>query len=235
MIPVPFTFRFLRKLRVILLALSFLSVPALSQNSTSPVAPAPLITFTLDFPQSNPAQYSIAVDATGHAHYECTGTVQEDSDPQAYRMEFEVSASTREKIFQWTKQAKYFAGKIDSGNDKLAFTGAKVLSYQDAQRSNTARYNYSNLQPVRDLTTLLQSMAGTLEYGRRLGYFHHYQKLALDAELKRMDAQARNNELAEVQAVAPILQRIADDSTVINVVRARARDLLKYGEVAARQ
>jgi hypothetical protein len=235
MIPVPFIFRFLRKLRVILLALAFLSVLALSQNPTSPVAPAALITFTLDFPQSNPAQYSIAVDVSGHARYECTGTVAENSDPQAYRLEFEVSASTREKIFQWAKQARYFTGKIDSGNDKLAFTGAKVLSYQDGQRSNTARYNYSNLQPVRDLTTLLQSVAGTLEYGRRLEYFHHYQKLALDAELKRMDAQARKNELAEVQAVTPILQKIADDSTVINVVRARARDLLKYGEVAARQ
>jgi hypothetical protein len=235
MIPGPFIFRFLRKPRIIPLALASLSVLALSQNPTNSVIPAPLITFTLDFPQSNPAQYSIAVDATGHARYECTGIVQEDSDPQAYRMEFEVSASTREKIFQWAKQARYFAGKIDSGNDKLAFTGAKVLSYQDGLRSNTARYNYSNLQPVRDLTTLFQSMAGTLEYGRRLEYFHHYQKLALDAELKRMDSQARSNELAEVQAVTPILQKIADDGTVINVVRARARDLLKYGEVAARQ
>jgi len=50
-----------------------------------------------------------------------------------------------------------------------------------------------------------------------------------------MDAQARNNELSELQAVAPILQKIADDATVINVVRARAKGLLSYSEAAARR
>jgi hypothetical protein len=235
MMPLPIVLKSLRKTPIALVAIVALSALAVSQSATRPMVSAPLITFTLDFPQSNPAQYSIAIDATGHASYECTGTVEQDSDPQVYRLEFEVSASTREKIFQWAKQAKYFAGKIDSGNDKLAFTGAKVLSYRDGERSNTAHYNYSNLQPVRELTTLLQSMAGTLEYGRRLEYFHHYQKLALDVELKRMDAQARNNELAELQAVAPVLQKIADDSTVINVVRARAKDLLSYGEISSRR
>ncbi len=85
-----------------------------------------------------------------------------------------------EQIFDWAKQAQYFAGKIDSGNNKLAFTGTKLLSYQDGQRSNTARYNYSNLAPVQQLTELFQKMGGTLDYGRRLAYYHRYQKLALD-------------------------------------------------------
>lgn len=187
------------------------------------------VTFTLDFPDSNPSHYSISVDAAGHATYECKGTVANDSEPQAYQSEFEVSAASRDRIFEWAKQAKYFSGKIDSGNGKLAFTGAKVLSYQDAQRSNTARYNYSNLQPIRDLTTFFQNMAGTLEYGRRLAYYHHYQKLALDEELKRMEAQARSNELNEIQSVAPVLQEIVDDTSVINVVRARAKDLIQMG------
>ena len=123
-----------------------------------------------------------------------------------------MSARNRERIFEWAKQAQYFAGKIDSGNHKLAFTGTKMLSYQDGQRSNTARYNYSNLAAVQQLTTLFQNMAGTLEYGRRLAYYHRYQKLALDDELKRMEAQAKNNELSEIQGVAPVLQEILEDT-----------------------
>ena len=50
-----------------------------------------------------------------------------------------------------------------------------------------------------------------------------------------MDAQARNNELAELQAAAPVLQKIVEDGTVINVVRARAKDLLSFSETAARR
>jgi hypothetical protein len=196
-------------------------------------APVAMVTFTLDFPQSNPEHYSIAVDAAGRASYECTGKVVEGSDEQPYRTEFLMSAGNRERIFEWTKQAQYFAGKIDSGNGKLAFTGTKVLSYQDGERSNTAQYNYSKLAAVQQLTTLFQNMAGTLEYGRRLAYYHRYQKLALDDELKRMEAQARNNELNEIQSVTPVLQEILEDTSVINVVRARAKELMQIGNTAA--
>jgi hypothetical protein len=214
---------------MVFLALAAVSAPLISQQANSSAASTAVITFTLDFPQSNPEHYSIAVDANGHARYECTGTVAEDSEEQAYRAEFDMSAGNREHIFEWAKQAQYFAGKIDSGNSKLAFTGTKILSYQDGGRSNTVRYNYSSLEPVRQLTVLFQNMAGTLEYGRRLAYYHRYQKLALDEELKRMEIQARNNELVEIQGVAPALREIFEDTSVMNVVRARAKELIQMG------
>ncbi len=216
------------------LVVAAMSARLVSQKATSSAAASPaVITFTFDFPQSSPEHYTIAVDATGHAHYECTGKVVEDAEEQLYEMDFEVSAANRERIFGWAKQAQYFTGMIDSTKHKVAFTGTKILSYQDSQRSNTARYNYSALEPVRQLTALFQNMAGTLEYGRRLAYYHRYQKLALDQELKRMEAQAKNRELSEINGVAPVLQEIIDDTTVINVVRARAKELIEMGTSAA--
>ncbi len=226
----------MRRWRVLatgMLAMAAISAPLISQQATSDgAAPVAVVTFTLDFPQSNPEHYSVAVDATGHARYECTGKVVEDADSQAYRAEFEVSAENRKRIFEWAKQAQYFAGNIDSGNHKVAFTGTKTLSYQDGQRSSTARYNYSNSAAVRQLTALFQNMAGTLEYGRRLAYYHRYQKLALDEELKRMEEQAKSAELSEIQGVAPVLQEIVDDTSVINGVRARAKELIEMGSGA---
>ncbi|MGA9511079.1 MAG: hypothetical protein WBV55_20830 [Candidatus Sulfotelmatobacter sp.] len=216
--------------RVVGAALSLLSLSGfvLAQTPASgSTVPAATVTFTLDFPLSDPTYYSIAVDANGHASYECTVKDQEDSEEQLYRAEFNVSAANRQRIFDWTKQAKYFAGKVDSGNRKLAFTGDKILSYQDGKQSYTARYNYSSLEPVRELTALFQSMESTLDYGRRLAYYHRYQKLALDDELKRMEAQARNNELSEIQSVEPVLQSIVEDNSVINMVRARAKALIQ--------
>ncbi|HTU42586.1 MAG TPA: hypothetical protein VMF10_12830 [Candidatus Aquilonibacter sp.] len=140
-----------------------------------------------------------------------------------------MSPDSREKIFGWARQAHYFAGNVDSGNHKLAFTGTKILAYHDAQHDNAARYDYSNLAPVRELTDLFQGMATTLEYGRRLVYYHRYQKLALDDELKRMEAQARNNELSEIQSLTPVLQEIVDDNSVLNITRARAQELMQLG------
>jgi hypothetical protein len=78
-------------------------------------------------------------------------------------------------------------------------------------------------------------MGATQDYGRRLAYYHRYQKLALDEELKRMETQARNNELSEIQGVAPALQEIVDDSSVMKLVRARAKALIQMGSAEANE
>jgi uncharacterized protein (UPF0147 family) len=47
-----------------------------------------------------------------------------------------------------------------------------------------------------------------------------------------METQARNNELSEIQGVRQVLQEIAEDASVINVVRARAKELIQMGSTA---
>ena len=186
------------------------------------------VTFSLNFPDSDPEHYSVTIPSDGPARYESSARISADSNErETYQTEFEITAATRKRIFELAAQAHYFSGKIDSGNAKLAFTGSKKLVYQDGHRSNTAAYNYSSIAVVQQLTSIFQSMAATLDYGRRLAYYHRYQKLALDEELKRMEEQAKNNELSELQAVHKVLQEIIDDSSVINVVRARAQRLVE--------
>jgi len=42
-----------------------------------------------------------------------------------------------------------------------------------------------------------------------------------------MESQARNGELRETQSVAPVLQEIVEDASLLNGVRARAKELLE--------
>ena len=185
------------------------------------------VTFTLDFPGSDPEHFSISVQSDGHARYECSAKISPDSeDRENYQTEFTFSDATRARIFALAAQAHYFSGKIDSGNRKLANTGAKKLSYKDDQRDFTATYNFSPHPAVEQLTSLFQSVSATLEFGRRLAYYHRYQKLALDEQLKQMEDEARHGELAELQSVKPVLQQIYDDNSVLNVVRARAHRVM---------
>ena len=188
------------------------------------------ITFSLDFPGSDPERYSISAPFDGLARYECSAKISADSDEREnYQAEFSLSAATRTRLFDLAAQAHYFSGKIDSGNHKLANTGAKTLVYKDAQREFTAAYNFSPIPAIQQLTALFQSIVATLEFRRRLAYSHRYQKLALDDELKRMEDQARRGELIELQAVRPVLQEIYDDSSVMNIVRARAQRIMDMG------
>lgn len=213
-----------------LLVVSLSLLCALPVSAAEPAT----VTFSLDFPGSDPEHYSISAQSDGRAHYECSGKISSDSDDQeAYQTDFNFSDATRARIFDLAAQAHYFSGKIDSGNHKLANTGAKKLAYKDGQREFAASYNFSPVPAVEQLTALFQGVSATLEFGRRLVYYHHYQKLALDDELKRMEDEARRGEIAELQAVKPILQAIYDDSSVINVVRVRAQRIMEMSPAAA--
>jgi hypothetical protein len=200
------------------------------------------VNFTFDFPGSNPGHYSLTVDSSGHGTYisgkpesgtqKASADADSDSDTTTisdtpWRYEFQLSDATRARVFDLAKRADYFKGNLDYGKGKVASTGAKTLIYKDALHTSQATYNYSNKPAVEELTRTFQSIAATLEFGHRLDYSHHYQKLALDEELKQMQEMAKSGSLEELQAVAPILKKIADDPSVMNVSRARAEQLLQ--------
>jgi hypothetical protein len=189
--------------------------------------PPASVSFVLDFPASEPSHYVISLNSDGRGSYDSTGKISPEAEGDPFHLEFTLPSETRTKIFDLARRAHYFEGEIDSKKKNLASTGAKTLIYKDGQRSTKAEYNFSMQAPVQQLTAIFQNLSSTLEFGRRLEYFHRYQKLALDEELKRMEDAARGDGLGELSMIAPILQRIAGDPTVINPVRVRAQRLLQ--------
>jgi hypothetical protein len=204
-------------------------LPASAQQS------AATVTFTCDFPGSEPDHYVISVSEDGNASYESDSKLSPESaasDPS--HSDFTMSQASRTRVFDLAKRARYFEGQVDSKNKNLAFTGTKTLTYKDAQKSTRASYNYSPVPSIQELTAFFQALSTTLEFGHRLEYYLHYQKLALDEELKRMEGISSSNGLEEVSSVAPVLQKIAADPSVIKVVRARALRLLQVAKTAGK-
>ena len=187
----------------------------------------PVVTFTLDFPGSEPSHYAISASSDGRSTYDSDGKLSPDSDDEPFHLDFSMSTETSKRIFDLAERAHYFQGQIDSRKKNLASTGVKTLTYKDSARSTSATYNYSPMAAVQQVTQLFQNLSATLEFGRRLQYFHRYQKLALDEELKRMEEDAQGLGLEEMAAIVPILQSIASDSSVINPVRARAQRMIE--------
>lgn len=201
----------------------------LSYSQTDPPA---TVTFALDFPASQPEHYSIRVQSDANAHYESSGRLSADSDEtDSFNLDFTVTPQTRQRIFELTAKGGYFQKDLDSHRKGLAFTGKKTLVYKDGRRSGESTYNYSSNPAVQDLTALMQSLSETLEFGHRLQYDRHYQKLALDEELKRMEEMTRSNQLVEIAAIRPILDQIIADQSIINVTRVRAQRLLNRGNL----
>ena len=199
---------------------------AASAAFAADAAPSATVQFKFSFPGSNPAHYEITVQKDGHDYYTSDGDLGNSTSPDSAPFEFSVSDKTRQEIFEFARKAKYFTGKVDSGNKKLANTGVKTLIYKDGSHDTSATYNYSLDPSVQQITNILQNLSTVLEYGRRLNWFHKYQKLALDDDLKQMEERQRSNTLGDLEAIAPLLKQIADDSSVMRMSRARALRLL---------
>jgi len=222
-----------------LLVLLFLPACARAQSSiarsqTPPPAAqvllspdTPVVTFTLDFPSSEPEHYAISLTFAGTGHYQSNGRLSLDSDiSDTFDFDFTVSEATRSRVFGLAAKAGYFQKNLDSHRKDIAFTGKKTLRYTDAVRTGEATYNYSSNPAADELTVLFQNLSTTLEFGHRLDYDRHYQKLAIDQELKRMQEMFKSNGLGELTAIRPVLEQIIADQSIMNISRARAQRLL---------
>jgi hypothetical protein len=156
----------------------------------------------------------------------------QSSTPQLpdYQIEFTMSSVDSGKIFKMAERANYFQGNFDYKKHAMANTGKKTLTYSDLSRHFQTVYNYSENKAIQGLTRIFQNISTTLEYGRKLAFMHKYDKLGIDTELKAAEEEAQNHQLAEVQVIAPVLQSIADDPTVLNMARRRAARILKLSK-----
>ena len=227
------------KIASFLAILLFSAVALQAEQSSDGATPSgislPLVSFTFDFPQSSPAHYVVTVDKTGKALYELGGAPKSaDERDSSFRYEFRVSESTLKQIFDLSQRANYFEGKLENGKGKIANTGMKTLTYRDADKTASATFNYTANPAAQELTRIFQNISATMQFAERLEYFHRYQKLALDDEMKRMEEMVKGNSLLELQAIAPILKQIIADQTVVNATRARAERILLAANVGKR-
>jgi len=221
-----------RRLFLCILLLPMLLMPSLPAQTASPWGdPAlPIVTYEVFWEAATPQAYTITVQPTGKARYTSRNPTKppDSNGPQDedYELEFNVSQAGSEKIFALSRQAGYFNGDFDYKKHAVASTGKKTLSYADIDRRFHTTYNWSENPAIDQLTRLFGGISNTIEHGRRLQFLRRFDKLGLEAELKGMEEMAQNQNLSEIQVIAPLLQNIANDSSVLNIARQRARRLL---------
>ena len=229
------------RLRLLILVLAVTLSPALRAQDADllPDKPAhnpstPTVTFQFEFTGGNPSHYAISVDSTGRSAY--TSTSAEDENPgsasgqkptgEPVATKFALSSTTVDQIFDLTKRLNYFDGKFDYTKTRVANTGAKTLIYGDPTRHFETTLNWSQNPDAMDLVRIFQNLSATLEFGRRLAHEMRYQKLALEDELKNLQDAMSHNNATELKLLAPTLQKIANDGSVLHIARRRAQELL---------
>lgn len=200
-------------------------------------SPVPVITFDYVHPGVDPPHYAVAIESTGRAAYRSDPAPDKGVADDAYIVKFTASEETRQRIFALADQVNHFNGNFDYTKTKIANTGAKTLTYSVGHlpstlaqpvkgQQNQTTYNWSENPAIQELTAIFQGISATLEFARRLDFERRFDKLGLDAELKRMEQMQKDGQLYELQAVAPSLTNIVNDFGVMHIARERAKRIL---------
>lgn len=191
------------------------------------------VAFKFDWDQGRPwLKYTISVDDAGNTHFEGVGNPVDSGDGDGFTQDFTMTVANRQKIFELAKDADYFRGNLEAKQKNIAKTGQKILEYHGrtpagGQAINTsATYNYSPNSDVQALTRIFQSIATTLDFGRGLAFQYRFDKLGLDARLKSLQDMQASHYVEELQAIEPILQKIASDPNMMHINRVTAKQLL---------
>jgi hypothetical protein len=184
------------------------------------------ITFDRVWPEYTPQNVTITVAANGHAKYASHTAAKPPDEADDYQTEFDISPACREKLFSNASEANYFDGDFTFKKHAVASSGKKTLTYTDTTRHFNTSYDYSENKAIAEITGVFQGISNTIEHGRTLKFKHRFDKLGLEDELKGMESAAEGHNLAQLQLIAPELESILEDASVLNIARQRAKRLL---------
>jgi hypothetical protein len=141
-----------------------------------------------------------------------------------------LSPSTVAKIFKQARSLDHFNIACDSKAKNIANTGKKTLSYVGVDGKGSCVYNYSDNKNVTALSDMFLAIAFTMDEGRRLEFFHRYDRLGLDSEMSTLAHEAEEGRALELGTIAPTLESIESDTALIQRVRLKAEKLLEQSK-----
>lgn len=145
-----------------------------------------------------------------------------------------LTPETTARIFKMARQLRRFDMNCASRAKNIANTGTKTLSYTGSDGTGSCTFNYSDNKDVETLTATFLAIAQTLDEGRRLEHVHRYDRLGLDAETISLEQEAAAGRAIELETIAPVLNSIAEDMTVMERVRLRVAKLLEKDKISKR-
>ena len=213
-------------------ALLAVAAPAAANGQAPAAADA---TFQVDFsnPGLSPSQWTLTLRPDGSGHFRSqAGKAPDDASPgivpPAVDRDVQVSAAYASRVFAAAARHRWFNEACES-HLKVAFQGWKTLTYTGPQGKGSCTFNYSKDKEIQDLGDSLEAVVETILEGSRMELLLQHDRLGLDAEMEFLIEAVDDGRAQQVCVIREILERLAQDDSVLERVRKRARMLLMQG------
>ena len=204
------------------------------QGAELQAAPAadPVVQVDFSNPALSPPQWTIVLHPDGSGHFRS----QAQKTPTAGMKVIEAPSVDRD-----IQLSKEFAGHVFDtaghhnwfnvpceGHLKVAFEGWKTLTYTGPAGKGSCTFNYSRDKEIQTLGESMQAVAETILEGARFEVLLQHDRLGLDQEMEYFTQAVEDGRAQEVYAIRDILERLAEDTAVLERVRKQAKDLLAH-------
>jgi hypothetical protein len=207
------------------------TTPNHATNATdSPTATGPIFVVDYSNPNISPSHWTLTIRPDGSGHFRSemgtaiTGSKSDMRTPDVNR-DVQLSPAFASSVFQTAQRHAFFNEKCES-NLKVAFQGWKELSYSGPDGKGTCKFNYSKDHEIQSLGDNMTAVAETIVTGTRLEMLLQHDPLGLDKEIEGLVDAAQSGRAQQLCVIRPILERLAEDDHVLDLVRKRARVLL---------
>lgn len=226
-------------MRILLLgALAALALPPFAAAQQAPAAPAPasgpVLTVEFSNPALSPSHWILTLHPDGSGHFQSTmGRATQSARgrmqiPDLNR-DVQLSPHFAETAFETAKRHNWFNEQCES-KLKVAFQGSKTLSYAGPDGKGSCTFNYSRDKEIQNLGDSFVAASATILEGVRLEMLLQHDPLGLEQEMESLVSASQDGRAQQLYAIRDILQRLAGDDSVMEMVRKRARLLLSRAE-----
>lgn len=186
---------------------------------TAPASGA-TITFRKVFKSSYPEFVEIKVAEDGA----CTADIRQlsdDSSPQP----FQLNQAVVQRIFDLAGDLHDFNGVNLEIHRRIADLGEKTFIYQNGPRLYQTSFNYSTNPSATQILDLFENLTREEIDISDLQRTMRYDKLGVYDVIQRVEQDYDQKAIPDPPELLPDLDRLAADSTLLNIARDRARTL----------
>ncbi len=194
----------------------------------------PVVFVDFSNPSLSPSHWTLSIHPDGSGHFRSEmGKVAADSGEEMQvpnvNRDIQLSRSFAETVFETAQHHAWFNEKCES-HLKVAFQGIKTLSYLGPEGKGSCAFNFSRDKEIQGLGDSFVAVAETILEGVRLEMLLEHDPLGLDKEIKSLSEAAQDGRAQQICVIRGILERLAQDDNVMEMVRRRARTLLARAE-----
>lgn len=176
------------------------------------------IFYSKSFPNSTPAYVSIQLSPSGEIVYK-----EAVDDEQPVKLQIEPAQAA--EIFALAQKLDYFSRPLESGL-KVAFMGEKTFRWETSGgKPQEQKFNYSQDLDANKLQDWFERITESEMLFFSLERTVKYDKLGVYKSLLQLEAAYDRKRLVAWPQYLPLLDRVAKNSSYMNVARERAASL----------